>query len=171
MSFLDELTSKLTDAKTIASQKTQELTQNVKIQNIVLKEKRKRDDLLKSLGSAYYEKYRNDIDIEFQDLVSQIKLCNETIKSYTVDNALKTDQCTSCGKFIEKGISFCPHCGQKLKQSEEVVRVSDQETTSPAVDTFENIEVPVKTNQAFCTNCGATLADGALFCVECGSKV
>ena len=43
-------------------------------------------------------------------------------------------------------MAFCPNCGSK-KPAEAAAK------------------------SAFCPNCGAKLADGAKFCVECGTKL
>lgn len=170
MSFLEELSSKLADVGNIASQKTQELTQNVKIQNLVNKERKQREELLKSLGNLYYEKYREVPGNEFEEIISQIKVCDETIQSYTTDSSLKTDQCPSCAKYIEKGIVFCPHCGHNLKQESPIVKEAVvTEEVIPQEKIEENAPTPMA-NQKFCTNCGSTLADDAVFCVECGNK-
>ncbi|HEP1811182.1 TPA: hypothetical protein VB894_002093 [Streptococcus suis] len=92
MSFINEITSKLADASALATQKTQELTQNVKVQNLVFKEKMKRDELLKTLGKSYYDKYKDVEGVEFQDILYQITQSEETIKYYSADKDLKTLQ-------------------------------------------------------------------------------
>ncbi|MGT2666454.1 double zinc ribbon domain-containing protein [Streptococcus rifensis] len=169
MSFLEELSAKLTDVKNIASQKTHELTQTVKNQNVILQEKRKQDTLFQKLGSAYYEKYRDVSDNEFQELISQLIICEQTIQSLTIDISLKTEQCKSCEKFIEKGLTFCPHCGLNLHHSADENSI-EVVTSSVAVTARETIDTVNKSSE-FCTNCSSILADGALFCVECGNRI
>lgn len=173
MSFLEELTSKLADASTLASQKTQEITQSVKVQNIVFKEKKKRDELLRTLGTMYYEKYKDTDESEFQDILSQITSVEESIQSYSVDKTLKTDQCPSCHQFIEKGLAFCPHCGVNLKNtSESIIESVDTETVifSTPQNQLDDNNVQLG-SEKFCTNCGTTLPEEAMFCVECGTSL
>lgn len=164
MSFINEITSKLADASALATQKTQELTQNVKVQNLVFKEKMKRDELLKTLGKSYYDKYKDVEGVEFQDILYQITQSEETIKYYSADKDLKTLQCHSCDNFIEKDSTFCQHCGANL--SDPVADTSME--TAPTVSSTETIQ---SHNSKFCTNCGATQSEGASFCVECGTSL
>lgn len=52
--------------------------------------------------------------------------------------------CSKCNAEIPAESKFCPHCGNSVQQA---------------------------VSKKFCTNCGAALADGVLFCTECGSPV
>lgn len=78
-SFLTDITEKISDVSSLASKKTKELTSNVRTNIEVSLEKRKLDVLFKQLGEAYYSKFANDWDSEFQSLVSQIKEYEEKI--------------------------------------------------------------------------------------------
>lgn len=51
----------------------------------------------------------------------------------------------SCGATNGANMAFCPNCGSKKPEA--------------------------AAKSAFCPNCGAKLADGAKFCVECGTKL
>ncbi|HFH9838857.1 TPA: zinc ribbon domain-containing protein [Streptococcus suis] len=168
MSFINEITSKLADASALATQKTQELTQNVKVQNLVFKEKMKRDELLKTLGKSYYDKYKDVDGVEFQDILYQITQSEETIKYYSADKDLKTLQCHSCDNFIEKDSTFCQHCGANLSNPVADISMEIVPEEAPTVPSIENIQ---SHNSKFCTNCGATQSEGASFCVECGTSL
>ncbi|HFU4218867.1 TPA: zinc ribbon domain-containing protein [Streptococcus suis] len=168
MSFINEITSKLADASALATQKTQELTQNVKVQNLVFKEKMKRDELLKTLGKSYYDKYKDVEGVEFQDILYQITQSEETIKYYSADKTLKTLQCHSCNNFIENDSTFCQHCGANL--SDPAADTSMEFVPEEAL-TVSSTETIQSHNSKFCTNCGATQSEGASFCVECGCNV
>ncbi|HEP1800689.1 TPA: zinc ribbon domain-containing protein [Streptococcus suis] len=168
MSFINEITSKLADASALATQKTQELTQNVKVQNLVFKEKMKRDELLKTLGKSYCDKYKDIDGVEFQDIIYQITQSEETIKYYSADKTLKTLQCHSCDNFIEKDSTFCQHCGANLSDPAADTSMETVPEEPPTVSSTEAIQ---SHNSKFCTNCGATQHEGASFCVECGYNV
>ena len=70
------------------------------------------------------------------------KFCPECGKPRPAD----TGWTCSCGATNGANMAFCPNCGSK-KPAEAAAK------------------------SAFCPNCGAKLADGAKFCVECGTKL
>lgn len=72
MSILEEITGKLTSVSELASQKAKEFSETTKVQSLILSEKKKKDGLLLELGQLYYEKYKGNLECEFQDLLSDI---------------------------------------------------------------------------------------------------
>lgn len=79
-SFFSDLTSKLTEVSVMATQKTKELTQNAQVNTHIYTEKKKRDNLILALGNAYYEKYKNDTNADFPEILSEIKKTDIIIK-------------------------------------------------------------------------------------------
>ncbi|HEM5490998.1 TPA: hypothetical protein U1617_001565 [Streptococcus suis] len=79
-SFFSDLTTKLTEVSVMASQKTKELTQNAQVNTHIYTEKKKRDNLILALGNAYYEKYKNDTNADFPEILSEIKKTDIIIK-------------------------------------------------------------------------------------------
>ncbi|NQQ32485.1 hypothetical protein HO875_02810 [Streptococcus suis] len=64
----------------MATQKTKELTQNAQVNTHIYTEKKKRDNLILALGNAYYEKYKNDTNADFPEILSEIKKTDIIIK-------------------------------------------------------------------------------------------
>ena len=77
--------------------------------------------------------------------VSTGKFCSSCGTKKPEPAAANTWTC-SCGATNGANMAFCPNCGSK-KPAEAAAK------------------------SAFCPNCGAKLADGAKFCVECGTKL
>lgn len=79
-SFFSDWGTKLTEVTAIATQKTKELTQNAQVNRYLYTEKKKRDNLMSALGNAYYEKYKDQTDSDFQELLSEIRKTDIIIK-------------------------------------------------------------------------------------------
>ncbi len=151
-SFFSELSSKIKDISAIATQKTKELTQNAQTHTQLSKEKRNRDVLYKTLGQSYFERYKDNGVGEFEELLLQIKECNEKIRLYEMSTE-ETNQslCFSCGKSIDPNAAFCSHCGTSTKQQKS--------------------EKTNESEQKCCKNCGETLSGSGAFCSSCGNKI
>ena len=61
-------------------------------------------------------------------------------------------KCNRCGVEIDDSFDICPNCGNSLVESEQKVSVESND-------------------EIVCSNCGATLKNGAAFCSECGAEV
>ncbi len=76
--------------------------------------------------------------------------------------------CPQCGKPLQGGAKFCPHCGAE---------------TAPAQAACPKCGKPTQAGAKFCMNCGASLAPpacpkcgkevapGAKFCMNCGQQI
>ncbi|MGT2923850.1 zinc-ribbon domain-containing protein [Streptococcus caviae] len=157
MSLIEEITAKLTDASNIVGQKTSGLVQNAKVQSQISKEKKKREELLKTLGLSYFEKYRGNAENEFKNLITEILNSDKMIEKLENEKSLNEPcvLCNTCGKSLSGDVTFCPHCGIKVEKTEH-----------------QNIDViGVDKIIRYCSNCGQQLSDDASFCAECGTKV
>ena len=72
-SFLSDISEKFFEVSSKAGKKTKELTQSIQTNTQLYKENKKREKLILTLGSAYYESRKNTIDDPFSELINEIK--------------------------------------------------------------------------------------------------
>lgn len=81
---------------------------------------------------------------------------------------MKIGKCPNCGNEIETGEMYCSNCGTKIDQYQEI---NEQFTNSDHSDDTENeYERETTSLYGFCSNCGAPLNEGELFCGKCGMR-
>ena len=89
-------------------------------------------------------------------------------------------KCGKCGAMIPTGSRFCTACGAQMEQKPAMEAGGDMQSeeagqqvnTATAEETsVEEAEAPKETGKTVCPNCGAAIAEGDLFCVECGTKI
>ncbi len=80
------------------------------------------------------------------------------------NQAHKTRQCMRCGAEIPMNLNACPHCGNPIPWPSTQPPAVPGNPPPPATPA-----APVA--QSFCSNCGAPLASGAVFCTSCGAQV
>ena len=100
--------------------------------------------------------------------------------------------CNGCGTALEPDAAFCVSCGAKVVIAESELKTettAESETTAelepkPVVEVEPPIEPeskpstesdagaipPAAVKTKVCTECGTTLEDGVVFCVNCGQK-
>lgn len=148
MSLLDQISKKLTDAGQTTLQKTKNLAEIAKMNGQISDEEKKITKFYEEIGKKYYNRYKNEQDAEFVELMTRIKEAEQTIvqcKQNIVD--LKGFiPCPSCGKDVDSSITFCCYCGTKIESPQEV-----------------ELEI--------CKNCGETLVKGNRFCTSCGCAI
>lgn len=98
--------------------------------------------------------------------------CGTNLKN--VEQAMRPDMgtttgkvCAKCGSVNEEGAMFCVECGSKLESVEQPIEESDNVDYGEEAEQTETFEVSGNR----CTNCGSVNEEGAMFCVECGSKL
>lgn len=113
--------------------------------------------------------------------------CGREVVVQQNDNTV--NKCLSCGSLLATDAAFCTQCGATVHKSDEELS-GQSETERPVADTSiqpdtaeavvestaeqqeMNIQLPpVQPIEKRCLSCGATLAEDALFCTECGTKV
>lgn len=99
----------------------------------------------------------NDKD-SYLDNGSQLALDDNTVK------------CQECGRLADKGVSFCPNCGEKILPQDKKECLSCEaiidkdnrfcpECGIELVKTCPECETEVNDEMKFCTSCGFALAD------------
>ena len=107
------------------------------------------------LGKAYFAKYAENLDPDFQSYAADINKANAEINGCNAQiKELKgIIACPGCGVDVNKTDMFCESCGARIAAPEPEV------VAEPAVQ--------VNT----CTVCGEVLEEGSVFCTNCGTKV
>lgn len=96
--------------------------------------------------------------------------------------------CVACGSVLKANSRFCVFCGNPISEpaeepsaepediavqpepvSEEEVLPTAEELT--ATVTVQENEDPLPDKSAHCTQCGASLIPGMLFCTQCGTRI
>ena len=72
-SFLSDISEKFFEVSSKAGKKTKELTQSIQTNTQLYKENKKREQLILTLGNAYYESRKNTKDDPFSELINEIK--------------------------------------------------------------------------------------------------
>ena len=73
-------------------------------------------DMFFELGQAYYERYVNDQQTEFEDRMAAIRAAYAEIAQYQslADDVGARKRCPNCGAQLMNGAAFCSSCGARL---------------------------------------------------------
>lgn len=152
MAFFDELGAKISRAGSSAVQKTQEVTEIARLNGQITNEEKKIQNLCQQIGNLYFQKYKDNPDPDFINMVSEIFVARENIQSCRERILQIKDQviCPACGSPVTRGSAFCSECGNRLQM--------------PAA------AQPVQTEPVqHCASCGQVLNPGSRFCPRCGT--
>lgn len=196
MEFLNKLGDTLTGAGKEISSKTKELSETVKLNTQLAKEKAELDNLYKRLGKLYFENCNQYAVGEFRDTCDMIISINANIEK--LESSLRTVKglktCSNCGKMIPITDKFCCGCGSEVVEEEkaeetveETVEVVEtiqeeekekEETVIVVPQVEENIQEvendgeseskPEETIELKCPVCGSTIDEDDVFCSICG---
>ncbi len=74
------------------------------------------------IGKKYEELYGNKGESEFAPLLAEIADARAKIAAARADLAAidSAALCANCGKYVQEGQKFCPHCGTKQETEEPV---------------------------------------------------
>lgn len=145
MAFFDDLSKKVTKLGQDVSNKTQNITDGVKINNQINEQRKNLGRLYEQLGRAAVQIEAVRTDAGCAQLVEQIQACENNLKELEKQKAMNKGsvQCKQCGAFVEAGNAFCSTCGAKMEQAAS----------------------------GTCSNCGQPVAEGVAFCTNCGTPV
>jgi len=79
-------------------------------------------------------------------------------------------KCASCGEELPANAKFCLGCGEKIMPPEPDTVVCPQCNKTVPKGRF-CLECGYKFDSGKCPSCGASLPQGAKFCLECGEKI
>lgn len=156
MSFIDDLTQKLTQTGQSAIQKTKGYAETVKINSRVSEEERKLNGIYQQIGKLYCSTHSESCEPEFSELLADVASAEKNIAELREQaQAVKNTgvaKCANCGSALTPDMKFCAVCGTPAAAK----------NTEPPESEF---------GVRHCPTCGAQAQDNDLFCAECGTRL
>lgn len=171
MAFFDDLSKKVTKLGQDVSNKTQNFTDGMKINNQINEQRNNLSRLFEQLGHAAVQLEAVRTDAGCAQLVEQIRATENHLKELEKQKAMNKGnvQCKQCGAFVEAGNAFCSSCGAKMEQPQPAQANAQSGQTQQQFDWQPaNQEQPVS---GTCSKCGQPVAEGMAFCTNCGTPV
>ena len=118
MSFLNNVSQKISQLSQTTVQKTKDMTDIVQLKKDVVETEKEIHNLFYILGKRYYELSGSSPASELTDTCNAIgDLCIKLNGLQSEIGAIKsTVYCPSCGMKITDDSAFCANCGHKLKE-------------------------------------------------------
>lgn len=195
MGLLDGIGKKVSDAGQKTLLKTKEISGTARINGLIAEEERKLDHTYYQIGKLYVSLYGKNCIEEFSGMVSAVEESEQKIREYQkqIQNIKGIQRCEKCGAEITKGVLFCSACGTPVPRVPEADNTDDYikcgqcgalinkemrfctACGTPVVKNLINVSAEQQerseTDEKICPNCGVKLADNAIFCMECGTKL
>lgn len=200
MGFFDDLGKKVTDAGQKAMQKTQEMSEIVRVNSLISQNENKINNAYVQIGKLFVSTYGNECEPEFAEMVATVAELEQQIAEYKkqIQDIKGIQRCEKCGAEVPRGVVFCSSCGAAMPKADEHEAVDDSvkcpgcgnmvkkdvkfcsscghAMTPPAEDSADTeaaapSEPEKEAEERVCTKCGAKLTEGSAFCSECGTKV
>lgn len=194
-SFFDNFANKMNEFGNKVVTVTTNSTENIRLTNSIKDEERQIANDYKEIGMKYRELFGEAPAPEFAALLQDIAKREILISEYrkkVLQNKGKVT-CSSCGTEIESSCAFCTKCGTKNPVAEEIARAKAEAaaqaaaskaaneqaetiaasaaetepapTSTPAAENSESL-----TSEIVCKNCGNPIAEGNVFCTNCGTR-
>lgn len=171
----NEVGRKATETTAGVVRKAQNTIGASKINNLILEEDRKRDDIYRKIGKMYASRQEEAKDPAFAPLLEELEQSDGTIRAYEDQIlSLKNAYRCTCGAVVSKDNFFCPVCGSRAPRTAAMplcctkcghpVAKGDKFCTKCG----QRIE-PEKENR--CPICNEPIAKGSQFCTRCGNKL
>jgi len=149
--IIDEIGKKLSSAGQKSVKAVSDFSQTTKLKDQIVEEKNKISLFYMEIGENYYRLNKKKPNIQFVDIINQIKLCEERIND--IEREIQVIQnvkvCPNCEETIDYGAAFCPKCGFAFNED-----FGDEEGES-----------------IYCTYCGTQVPADSDFCIECGQPI
>ena len=122
-----------------AMDSSKKMMERMRIKNEISKAESRINAAYIEIGKKYEDIYGNRGEVEFAELLAQVAQAKASIavsraELAAVDSAAV---CDNCGKYVQEGQRFCPHCGFKQEKPEDVETVAAEvveETAAAAAD-------------------------------------
>lgn len=195
MGFFDEVGKKVADVGQKTMQKTKEISDVARINSTISQAESKINNLYYQIGKLYVCMHAKDYEQEFEGMVNSIVGLERDVQEYKkqIQDVKGVQRCSQCGAEVPRGVAFCSSCGNAMPQFEAM-------TSSENSVKCMNCNAYVKKGMRFCTSCGKPLerlqitndyekknatasmekhcpscgkilANDAVFCEKCGTKV
>lgn len=197
MAFLDDLSKKLTQAGQTAVQKTKEMTDIARINNMIAEEERVINNCYSKIGKLYVSLHGADYEDVFAELCSAVQRSDLRIQEYRkqIEAIKNAGRCPKCGSEIVNGAAFCSACGTSLQKGEQTQddshycagcgavisadacfctscgKPTTSNTSQTQPDNVVEASVEKVSDKKKCPGCGAEVDDKLLYCLECGTKL
>lgn len=157
MAFLDNVDRTLSQLGQSAIKKTKDMSETVRLSNVIRDEEEKQAELFRKMGEYVYQQFPETIDEQLKSLREQITSSKEKVRQCNeqLNNLKGSDRCPGCGAITPSGSVFCSTCGVKIEDAVKEKAAMEQK----------------QINLRVCPNCGRTAGDNAVFCTYCGTKI
>lgn len=128
MSFLDDMSKKITDAGRATAQKGKEVADIAKLRSQISEEQKKIREIYEQIGKRYVEELGDAPAESFAEDVDAVKLSQDKIEECRkkIAEIKGVVKCPKCGAEAPNGSAFCSACGAKMPEPElEVVDIED----------------------------------------------
>ena len=151
MGFFDNVKNSLTETSQDLTKKAKDTTEIFKLTNLNKTKEKEIEKVIYQVGLAYYSNCKEECEIKFPELVSQIQNLQLEIAANkeTIEKLSIEEVCPNCGKKLSPGAKFCIYCGSAIDEVKPTIKLTGQ----------------------VCQSCGNPIEEGALFCTCCGAKV
>ena len=123
MDFWNEFSKTIYSAADYTVKGTEKLTGIAKLKYKINAAQSKLDLYYKSIGELKYAEKHSETVTEdmYEGLFAQVDSLTSEIKEYERQLADLRDYtaCAQCGYRVQKGLSYCPKCGEKINASKE----------------------------------------------------
>lgn len=129
--FFKNLTKKVTEVASNVSTKAKDVYDVTLLKIDLRKKEADLDECFEKLGRTYYLNLKNNGNNEKVDaLVEKAeKLSNEILELKNKIATLQNQKiCVHCGSLIDKDVSYCGNCGQKVVANETAEDDSNEDT-------------------------------------------
>lgn len=127
MDFFDKLGKKASEAYKITADKTGKIAKETKLRLKMSETKSKINEIYEEIGKEVYEKHlgksnSDNFEQEIEDKCIEIDVLADEIESMLQQCLDLKDKkkCSICYTEIDKNAKFCPNCGEKQEEKEEV---------------------------------------------------
>ncbi|MBQ8687088.1 MAG: zinc-ribbon domain-containing protein [Ruminococcus sp.] len=191
-SFFDKLANKVNELGNKVVEKTTTSTENIRLTTSIKDEERQIANAYQEIGKKYRELCGANPAPEFAAFLEDIEKRELLITEYRkkIQQNRGRMNCESCGNEIECTAVFCAKCGAKNPVAEEIAKAkaeaeakaaaeaaakaaaeaqaAAEAAAAPTVEAAEAVApaVALKT----CANCGTVIAEGNVFCTNCGTR-
>ena len=151
MGFFDNVRSSLTETSQDLTKKAKDTTEIFRLTNLNKTKEKEIEKVIYQVGMAYYSNCKDECEMKFPELVSQIQKLQEEIAANKemIEKLSIEEVCPKCGKKLSPGAKFCIYCGSSMDEVKSTVKLSGQ----------------------MCSACGNPIEEGAAFCTHCGTPI